>query len=66
MSWQVEWMDAGARADTLHHNLFPTSDAALRFADDRIKQGCRVFKINGPQREAWDENRIRIAIAELK
>lgn len=66
MSWQVEWMDAGIRADRMHHQQFGTSEAAVRFADDCIRQGCRVFRINGPRGEVWDESRVRIAVSALK
>lgn len=66
MSWQVEWTDAGRKADLPHHSGFATSEAALRFADDKLRDGCRVIKMTGPRGEVWSESHVRVAIAESK
>lgn len=66
MSWVVEWTDEGRKADLPHHSQFPTSDAALQFADDRIKGGCRVHRMTGPHGEVWGESHVQIEIAKTK
>lgn len=66
MSWVVEWTDAGSKADMPHHDSFPSSESALRFADDRMQGGCRVLKMTGPHGEAWSESHIRVEIAKAK
>lgn len=65
MNWQVEWTDPTI-GDLAHHDSFMSSNAALDYADAKLKGGCHIIKVNGPNGEKWNENHVRVAIAESR
>jgi len=66
MGWVVEWIGGAANGDMPHHNEQDTLEAALAFADERLRSGARVLTMSGPSGESWGETHVKVEVEKAR
>ena len=66
MSWVVEWIGGAASGDMPHHSEQDTLEAALSFADERLRSGSRVLTMSGPSGESWGETHVKVEVEKAR